>query len=131
MPAEFRFILFTPQEAAQALVKFCQKSGRKLPIATVVAAEPVGGVAGEEPPRGLLRLLPDSGEEVQLKFEPQEIVGALLLFALDRKIPMPRDSEKVLESIRNRFALRIGYYPVDGGTPAKAEKAEKAKAASK
>lgn len=124
MPAEFRFILFTPQEAAQALVKFCQKSGRKLPIATVVAAEPVGGVAGEEPPRGLLRLLPDSGEEVHFNFEPQEIVGALLLFALDRKIPMPRDSEKVLESIRNRFALRIGYYPVEGGTTGKTEKAK-------
>jgi hypothetical protein len=65
---------------------------------------------------------------VQLKFEPQEIVGALLLFALDRKIPMPRDSEKVLESIRNRFALRIGYYPVDD---AAADKAEAAKAANK
>jgi len=126
MPAEFRFILFTPQEAAQALVRFCQKSGRKLPIATVVAAEPVGGVAGEEPPRGVLRLLPDSGAEVELKFEPQEIVGALLLYALDRKIPMPRDSEKVLESIRNRFALRIGYYPVEEGQPGKPEKAKQA-----
>lgn len=122
MPAEFRFIVFTPQEAAQALVKFCQKSGRKLPIATVVGAEPVGGVAGKEPPRGLLRLLPDTGKEVQFKFEPQEIVGALLLFALDRKIPMPRDSEKVLESIRNRFALRIGYYPVEDDAAGKTEK---------
>lgn len=124
MPAEFRFILFTPQEAAQALVKFCQKSGRRLPVATVVGAEPVGGVAGEEPPRGLLRLLPDSGEEVQLRFEPQEILGALLLFALDRKIPMPRDSEKVLESIRNRFALRIGYYPIEGGAAGKTDKSK-------
>ena len=75
-------------------------------------AEPVGGVAGEHPPTGLLRLLPDSGAEVQVKFEAQEVVGALLLFALDRKIPMPRESEKVLESIRIRFALRIGYYPL-------------------
>lgn len=127
MPAEFRFILFTPHEAAQALVKFCQKSGRKLPIATVIGAEPVGGVAGEEPPKGILRLLPDSGEEVSLKFEAQEIVGALLLFALDRKIPMPRDSEKVLESIRNRFALRIGYYPVEGDAAGKTEKAKAAR----
>jgi hypothetical protein len=128
MPSEFRFIVFTPQEAAQALVKFCQKSGRKLPLGTVVGAEPVGGVAGESPPTGLLRLLPDSGVEVQLKFEPQEVVGALLLFALDRKIPMPRESEKVLESIRNRFALRIGYYPIEGGA---AGKPETAKAAGK
>jgi hypothetical protein len=119
MPAEFRFIVFTPHEAAQALVKFCQKSGRRLPMGTVVRAEPVGGVAGEQPPTGLLRLLPDSGEEVKVKFEPQEVVGALLLFALDRKIPMPRDSEKVLESIRNRFALRIGYYPVEDGAAGK------------
>ncbi|MCR9071512.1 MAG: hypothetical protein NXI18_07330 [Alphaproteobacteria bacterium] len=124
MPAEFRFILFTPQEAAEAIVKFCQKSGRKLPVATVIGAEPVGGVAGKEPPRGLLRLLPDSGKEVQLKFEPQEIVGALLLFALDRKIPMPRDSEKVLESISNRFALRIGYYPLEKADAGKPETAK-------
>jgi hypothetical protein len=122
MPAEFRFILFTPQEAAQALVKFCQKSGRKLPIATVLGAEPVGGNAGDAPPTGILRLLPDSGDEVHLTFEPQEVVGALLAFALDRKIPMPRDSEKVLESIRNRFALRIGYYPVDGEQPGREKK---------
>lgn len=126
MPAEFRFILFTPQEAAQALVKFCQKSGRKLPIATVVGAEPVGGVGADGPPHGRLRLLPDSGTEVKLDFEPQEIVGALLLFALDRKIPMPRDSEKVLESIRNRFALRIGYYPDDAGPDDKATKPKQA-----
>lgn len=126
MPAEFRFILFTPQEAAQALVKFCQKSGRKLPVAMVVGAEPVGGVAGAEPPHGLLRLLPDSGQEIVFKFEPQEIVGALLLFALDRNIPMPRNSEKVLESIRNRFALRIGYYAGEDVAASKTDKAEEA-----
>lgn len=126
MPAEFRFILFTPHEAAQALVKFCQKSGRRLPLGTVVRAEPVGGVAGEHPPTGLLRLLPDSGAEVQVKFEAQEVVGALLLFALDRKIPMPRESEKVLESIRNRFALRIGYYPLEDGTAGKTDTAKSA-----
>jgi hypothetical protein len=124
MPSEFRFIVFTPHEAAQALVKFCQKSGRKLPLGTVVGAEPVGGVAGEAPPTGLLRLLPDSGVEIKVKFEPQEVVGALLLFALDRKIPMPRESEKVLESIRNRFALRIGYYPLEGGAAGKPETAK-------
>ena len=122
MPAEFRFILFTPNEAAQALVKFCQKSGRRLPVATVLAAEPVGGREGQEPPTGLLRLLPDAGDELHLKFSPQEIVGALLLFALDRKIPMPRDGEKVLESIRNRFALRIGYYPVEAAASARTSK---------
>lgn len=124
MPSEFRFIVFTPHEAAQALVKFCQKSGRKLPLGTVVGAEPVGGVAGEAPPTGVLRMLPDSGVEVKVKFEPQEVVGALLLFALDRKIPMPRDSEKVLESIRNRFALRIGYYPLEGAAAGKADTAK-------
>ena len=60
-------------------------------------------MGADQPPHGLLRLLPDSGQEIVFKFEPQEIVGALLL-----------------------FALRIGYYEGEDIAASKTDKAEEA-----
>lgn len=104
MPAEYRFLVFTPEEAAQALHAHACKAGKAIPDGRSVGAEPVG----EKIING--RLLVDSGVEppTVVPFTGDEILEALIEFCLNRKIPMPMVSEKTLERLHGRFALRIG-----------------------
>ncbi|MCR9174918.1 MAG: hypothetical protein NXI19_02820 [Alphaproteobacteria bacterium] len=112
MPSEFRFLVFSPKEAAQALATFARKRGRKLPDGYLNYAVPGPGT----PPSGRLFVTPDEGKDLESAFAAEEVVAALILFALDNKIPLPRSGEKVLEALRlsgsDLFALRIGMFPL-------------------
>lgn len=104
MPDEFRFLVFTPEEAAAALTGLAMKAGKALPAGRPISAEPVG----EKINNG--RLLVDAGDGVPtvVPFNSAEVLDALIGYCLERRIPMPMVSEKTLERINGRFALRIG-----------------------
>lgn len=104
MPDEYRFLVFTPKEAAAALTAYARKTEMPMPDGRTVSAEPVG----EKTING--RLLVDSGTEppTVVPFTGAEVLEALIAYCLDRKIPMPMVSEKTLERLHGRFALRIG-----------------------
>ena len=112
MPSEFRFLVFSSKEAAQALATFARKRGRKLPDGYINYAVPGPGT----PPGGRLFVTPDEGKDLESAFAAEEVVAALILYALDHKIPLPRSGEKVLEALRlsgmDLFALRIGMFPL-------------------
>lgn len=105
MPDEFRFLVFTPAEAQAALTAYARSHGKAVPKGRIVDAEPVG----EKVING--RLLVDTGDgpAAIVPFTADEILEALIGYCLDRKLPLPRVSEKVLERLRGRFALRIGH----------------------
>jgi hypothetical protein len=111
MPSEFRFIVFRPSETANALFMFAQKSGRKLPAGKAHSAEPTSG----SPPDGTLWIETEAGHELPVQFESHDISSALLMYCMTNKIPLPRESEKVLEYFKRGgallFALRIGIFP--------------------
>ncbi|MCR9178263.1 MAG: hypothetical protein NXI19_19980 [Alphaproteobacteria bacterium] len=111
MPSEFRFIVFRPNEAAKALVLFAQKTGRKLPAGKPLSAEPTSG----SPPNGTLWIETEAGQELPVPFDSRDIASALLMYCISNKIPLPRESEKVLEYFKRAgsllFAMRIGIFP--------------------
>lgn len=115
MPVEYRFIVFRPNEAAQALSQFARRNGRKVPKGKPINAEPV---TTTDPPSGHLVLESDDAKETQIAFKSEEVVAALILHCLTTKIPLPQNSEKVLEAFKldnsMRFALRIGVFPDQG-----------------
>lgn len=104
MPAEFRFLVFSPSEASSALETYARRHGKAIPDGTIIAAEPVG----ETTVNG--RLLVDTGvaPPTIVPFTAAEILEALIGDCLSRSIPLPRVSEKVLERLNGRFAIRIG-----------------------
>jgi len=104
MPDEYRFLVFSPEEAAAALTGQAEKTGKALPAGRPISAEPVG----EKVNNG--RLLVDTGDGPPsvVPFGSDEVLEALIGFCLDRRIPMPMVSEKTLERLNGRFALRIG-----------------------
>ena len=119
MPVEYRFIVFRPNEAAKALAQFARRNGRKIPKGKPLSAEPVTTAA---PPSGTLVIEAEDGKEVEVSFKSEEVVAALILHCLTAKIPLPQNSEKVLEAFKldntMRFAIRIGVFP-DAGKPEK------------
>lgn len=104
MPAEFRFLVFTPDEAANALATHARNTGKTLPAGRPLTAEPVG----EKVING--RLLVDGGDGTPsvAAFNGAEVLEALIGYCLSNRIPLPMVSEKTLERIQGRFALRIG-----------------------
>lgn len=104
MPAEFRFLVFTPSEAAAALMAYARSHNKPLPEGKVVDAEPVG----EKEINGRLLVESGLGPATIVPFKSEEILEALIDDCLARKIPMPMVSEKILERLHGRFALRIG-----------------------
>ena len=104
MPDEFRFLVFSPEESAAALAALAKKTDKVLPAGRPISAEPVG----EKVNNG--RLLVDTGDGVPsvVPFSSAEVLEALIGFCLDRRIPTPMVSEKTLERLHGRFALRIG-----------------------
>lgn len=104
MPTEFRFLVFTPTEAARALLSFAQTRQMEVPRGAVLKAEPVDG----EPPKARLYVRPDQGEDQSLDFETAEVVAALIGDCIKRGVPLPRESEKALEQLHGRLAPRIG-----------------------
>ena len=66
---------------------------------------------------------PDEGKDLESAFAAEEVVAALILYALDHKIPLPRSGEKVLEALRlsgmDLFALRIGMFPLQDASEKK------------
>ena len=111
MPSEFRFIVVRPGETAKALVMFAQKSGRRLPAGKALSAEPTSG----SPPNGTLWIETETGHDLPVPFDSRDISSALLMYCIFNKIPLPRESEKVLEYFKKGdavlFALRIGIFP--------------------
>jgi hypothetical protein len=116
MPFEFRFIVFKPSEALAAFVEFSKRNGRTLPKGRPVRAD----AHATDPVEGTLWIEDRDKPSVPVKFAHEDVLGALILFCLNRKIPLPQDSEKVAEFMKRdgayQFALRIGVTPDIDGT---------------
>lgn len=104
MPKEYRFVIFTPAEAAAALENFARHTKRVLPPGRVEGAEPIG----DEAPVGRLYLAVPDGPPTIVSFTNADVCQALIGACILGGIPLPRDVPKHAERLRGRFALRIG-----------------------
>jgi len=105
MPDEYRFLVFSTAESADALSAYARAIRRQLPQGRVLVAEPVG----EKTINGRLTVDDGSGTPAIVPFSAAEVLEALVAYCIDRSIPLPRVSEKTLERLHGRFALRIGH----------------------
>ncbi|MCR9254568.1 MAG: hypothetical protein NXI16_00545 [Alphaproteobacteria bacterium] len=108
MPNEFRFLVFSESEAANALAAFAPKAGKKLPIGSVKGVEVK---IDKEPPTAALVIAPDEGGTQNFDFSAGEVTAALIGWCINHKVPLPRDGEKMLEALQGCLALRIGVHP--------------------
>ena len=104
MPTEFRHIIFSRDELLEAIKGYRKRRRDPLPPGSIL------NYSIEEEPNlhVLLRVAPDrSDEPVQLVFEKDELVNALIMFCIDQSIPMPIESAKFLQLFGKSVGLVI------------------------
>jgi len=108
MPNEFRFLVFSESEAANAMASFAPKAGKRLPQGSIKGVEVK---TEQDPPSAALVIAPDEGGSKNFDFSAGEVTAALIGWCINHKVPLPRDGEKVLEALHGSLALRIGIHP--------------------
>jgi hypothetical protein len=99
---EVRYIIFAQDEVRSALIEFVKKQGQVATASDVAAVEVVGP---GEAPVGIVRLLASPAKPINLG--SQYLVAALLLYCIDRRIPIPKQAAKRVELSVNGLTLTM------------------------
>ncbi len=100
---EVRYIIFTPDEVRGAIVTFVQKQGQAATANDVASVEVVGPA---ETPAALVRLQA-SPAATPIRLDEQFLVAALLLYCMNRRIPVPKPAAKRVELTVNGLTLTL------------------------
>jgi len=100
---EVRYIIFNADEVRSAVISFVQKQGQAALAGDVMAVEVVGPL---EAPTALVRLQASPAAE-PIKLSDQYLVAALLLYCIERRIPIPKQAAKKVELTVNGLTLTL------------------------
>lgn len=105
MPGEVRHIIFSKFEVMSALTEYRKRRNEPLPSSDHVA------VTIRDKPKIVvdLAIVPEGKQmPLELVFEGEELAAALIMFCIDRKIPMPATGvSKTIQLVGESIALRI------------------------
>lgn len=110
MPTEIRNIIFTTNEVLFAVKDFRQRKKDPLPSGSVLDC-----VILEKPNiHAMIDTACDpDGHKLTLTFESEELAAALILFCINRKIPLPADAIKILQLFDGELGLVVTIFPPD------------------
>jgi hypothetical protein len=100
---EVRYIVFSADEMRNAVIGFIQKQGHVAATSDVAAVELVGPY---EVPSAIVKLQPALAKK-PINLGAQYLVAALLLYCMDRRIPLPKQAEKKVELSVNGLTLVV------------------------
>jgi hypothetical protein len=98
---EIRYIVFTPDEVRAAIIAFLQRQSHGFKANDVVGVDVVGP---NETPAAVMRLRGAPSTE-PINLDTQRLIAALLLYCVDRRIPVPKQAEKKAELSINGLTL--------------------------
>ena len=96
MPSEVRQLLFQARELILAVTEYCQRRGLALPPGTASRIS----VAEVQPIHAILDITTDQGDTIGLEINAEMLAAALILYCINRKIPLPADSDKRLKRVQ-------------------------------
>lgn len=115
MANEWRFIIFNEAEVIRGLVDVAPRINKTLPLGSAVSVKyKVTNQPNNLGPQvsAYLMMRPNEGAgETPIKFTTTETMTAMILYCKNNQIPLPRDSTKGLELVRNMLSLRVGMWP--------------------
>lgn len=100
MPVETRLITFTAPEVFEALMLFCETTGRPLPNGGIKRLIPPDGADGK------ITIEPEA-DAAKISFYENEVAAALLAYCKKKQIPVARRSAKSLEFKPDTVSLRL------------------------
>lgn len=96
MPSEVRQLLFKSREIITAITEYYQRRGIALPNGTAERVMlPESGQV-----HALLIIATDRGGKVEVEVNTEMLAAALILYCINRKIPLPVESEKRLQRVQ-------------------------------
>jgi len=95
MPSEVRQLLFKSREIIVAITEYFHRRGLNLPIGTASRVTIVEG----QPVQASLDIVTDQGETVAVEVNAEMLAASLILYCINRKIPLPADADKRLQRI--------------------------------
>jgi hypothetical protein len=105
MPTEMRYIVFTPNEVLRSITQYSQRRREPLPRGTIM------GLKIEERPdiHVILSVKGDTKTVAdEVKFQGPELAAALVMFCIERKIPLPASgARKTLRMIDGQLGLEV------------------------
>ena len=102
MPKEIHYFLFTREEVFDALVRFQATRAEKLPhdaVATVKLREDKAGISAMLVGKSKIK------PSFSFEYENADILGALVLYCRNRRIPLATRASKRLELVGEQIAL--------------------------
>ncbi|MEI8393362.1 MAG: hypothetical protein WCF85_01405 [Rhodospirillaceae bacterium] len=102
---ELRCLVFTEQEVAAAVVERRRRLREPMPDGTIQRLSYRSDEAGAV--IVTLHVLKDNGQDSELFIPTSETTAALVNFCMSRKIPMPVDSDKYLQVVKDGLTMMI------------------------
>jgi hypothetical protein len=96
MPSEIRRLLFRSRETIVAVTEYFQRRGIALPSGT--ASRIV--IIEAEQAHASLEIATDSGGTVEIEVTAEMLAAALILYCINRKIPLPAEADKRLQRVQ-------------------------------
>ncbi len=96
MPSEVRQLLFQSRELILAVTEYYQRRGLPLPVGTASRIT----IAEAQPLQAILDITTDQGEAVNIELNAEALAAALILYCINRKIPLPADADKKLKRVQ-------------------------------
>ena len=96
MPSEVRQLLFQARELILAVTEYYHRRGLPLPVGTASRI----AIADEQPIHAILDITTDQGETVNIELNAEALAAALILYCINRKIPLPADADKKLKRVQ-------------------------------
>lgn len=103
MPIEIRVMMYTDQEVVAALSGYFRRAGRPLTVGTVQNFK----VEDDEVISVEMSVETVDGEMVTHRVAETDLAAALLMDAIQRKVPLPAESNKRLYMIADHISLVI------------------------
>ena len=104
MTTEIRQIAFLPSEVCTAIHDYCRRRNEPLPAGTITGVD-----FGDGPEVVVtLNVRNDStGVSIPVSLTGESVAAALILFCINRKIPLPAKAQKKVQRIGDTIGLTI------------------------
>jgi hypothetical protein len=103
MATEIRQIVFKQTEVCAAINDYRRRRNEPLPVGTI------DGIAFSEGPdvTATLTIKNNAGDNIAVTLSREAVAAALILFCINRKIPLPAKGQKKLQKIGDSVGLTI------------------------
>jgi hypothetical protein len=115
MPTEYRKIVFTNQEAANAIHAHARRSKVEIPVGDILSYD------FTQPPEEMLLLTmrpPGDAPNVSVRLESSFIAAALIAYCIAHKIPLPKAAKKSISIQGSSVALDLQISKISALVPA-------------